>query len=139
MDIPNILKFMHPNAVWSVGEDYESLNWPEQGIEKPTLQQIIDAEPLYLNSQMIANFSIGIQKHIDAIAREKQYESSVYCATYATSTIQPWQQEALAFIEWRDSVWVYSLGELAKFQSGERPAVSFEEFVQELPVIAWPV
>ena len=88
--------------------------------------------------EIIALFSSGLSEYMDAVAAQKQYGSTLLCASYTTSTNEQWKAEADTFIAWRDNVLAYSYTELAKFQSGEREAVSFEEFITELPVISWP-
>lgn len=88
--------------------------------------------------EIVAEFSSGLQEFVDSIAAEKQYSSALHCASYVNSTNDLWRPESLAFIAWRDKVWSYCYQELAKFQSGEREAVTFDEFITELPTIAWP-
>ena len=88
--------------------------------------------------EVLHEFNQGLQEFIDSVAMQKQYETALHCATYATSTIAAWKLEAEQFIAWRDSVWTYSYTELAKFERGERQAVSFEEFLTELPTMVWP-
>lgn len=138
MDIPNILKFMHPNAVWSVGETYESLIWPEQAIAKPTFDDIVAANVLYTRQKFINDFGVAIQEHIDKTAIAKGYRDAISIATYVASTTVEWQQQAETFIAWRDAVWIYSYAELEKFNNGEREAVDINVFLNELPVINWP-
>ena len=94
--------------------------------------------PVKTLPEIVAEFSAGLQEFIDSVAAQKQYGSALYCASYGNSTNQQWKAEAEAFIAWRDGVWVYCYTELAKFESGERAAVSFDEFKTELPAIAWP-
>ncbi len=60
------------------------------------------------------------------------------CSSYVNSTNVTWAAEAVAFVAWRDAVWVYAFAELAKVESGERPRPSVAEIVSELPPIAWP-
>jgi hypothetical protein len=94
--------------------------------------------PVKTLPEIVAEFSAGLQEFIDSVAAQKQYGSALYCASYGNSTNQQWKAEAETFIAWRDGVWVYCYTELAKFESGERAAVSFDEFKTELPAIAWP-
>lgn len=47
MDIFNILRYMHPNAQFSMGDTYDSIVWDSQDIPKPTLQEIESAYPDY--------------------------------------------------------------------------------------------
>jgi len=136
MDIPNILKFMHPDAVWSVGEDYDSLVWPEQEFEKPTLQQIKDAELLYQIKQLITDFGLAIQKHIESTAHAKQYESSLHCASYVASANEAWKLESQTFIDWRDKCWEYAYMVEAKVKAGDK-APTVDEFIAGTPAISW--
>jgi hypothetical protein len=79
-----------------------------------------------------------IQKHIDQVAREKEFGDGYDCASYSSSTNESWQAEALAFIAWRDAVWVYSYTEFAKMENQEREVPTIEDFITELPVMVWP-
>ena len=91
------------------------------------------------NQQEIINsYTESIQEFIDGVAMEKSYKSSLNCASYANCTVPQWKSEADSFIAWRDAVWLYSIGELAKFQTNERPLIPVQQFIQELPAIQWP-
>lgn len=84
------------------------------------------------------DFQAGIEQHIEATARARQYSSAVACASYAQSNVPAWQAEALTFIAWRDAVWAAAFTELAKVQQALRePPASVEEFLTELPAITW--
>lgn len=94
----------------------------------------IDRAPLTMSV-----VQVGIEQHIEATAKARQYSSAVSCASYAASNNPAWQAEALAFIAWRDAVWVYAFAELAKVQNEERePPASVEAFIAELPDMVWP-
>lgn len=138
MDIPNILRFMLPNAIWSVGEDYDSLNWPEQADPKPSLEDIQNAEPGYFKQLTITEYGIAIQSFIDATAKQKNYDSALNCVSYLSCTVDSWKAEAASFSAWRDSVWAYCYTELPKFESGERPLIPVQEFIDEFPPMVWP-
>ena len=84
------------------------------------------------------DYSNAIQAHIDATAQSRQYANGFALASYVSSTIPTWAEEALVFVEWRDQVWVYAYTELAKVQSGARPQPTIDELVSELPQIVWP-
>jgi hypothetical protein len=109
--------------------------WALQAVELATTPPIIPEKTL---EEILREFNFAIQGHIDSIARSRQYESSLHCASYANSTVESWAAESQAFIAWRDSVWSYSYTELAKFENGERQAVTVDEFLTELPAIVWP-
>jgi hypothetical protein len=87
----------------------------------------------------ITDYENAIQNLVDETAREKQFRDGVTLASYIGSTIPRWAAEAMAFVAWRDNVWRYSYGELAKFQAGQRPQPTVEKFLEEIARIAWPV
>ena len=88
--------------------------------------------------QILNDYKYGIQAYLNEVAAQRQYESSLYCISYLNSTIDAWRNEALAFLEWRDAVWTYVLGELPKFLNGDRPLIPLADFITEFPVIVWP-
>jgi len=83
-------------------------------------------------------FEDAIQAHVDATARERTFRDGVTLASYVASTNSQWAAEAQAFVAWRDAIWAYAYAELAEVQGGLRPQPSVEEFLTELPTIAWP-
>jgi len=100
------------------------------------LDEVADPAPPALTP---GDFQTAIDRHIEAVAAQRSYSSEVSLASYVASSIPQWQAEAMAFVEWRDAVWVYALAELAKVQGGQRetPATT-AAFVAELPAIEWP-
>ncbi|WP_234825324.1 hypothetical protein [Agrobacterium pusense] len=86
----------------------------------------------------ITDYENAIQNLVDETAREKQFRDGVTLASYIGSTIQRWAAEAQAFVAWRDNVWFYAYGELAKVQAGARPQPTVEQFLTEIAPIAWP-
>ena len=87
----------------------------------------------------ITDYENAIQNLVDETAREKQFRDGVTLASYIGSTIPRWAAEAMAFVAWRDNVWRYSYGELAKVQAGQRPQPTVDKFLDEIARIAWPV
>ena len=57
-------------------------------------------------AQVIATLESAVQVHINSIAQKRGYDNGVSCASYATSTIPQFAADAVAFVAWRDSVWV---------------------------------
>lgn len=105
----------------------------------PEPPSVIDPDPPAGTPLTAANFQRAIELHVDAVAGERGYSSGVSLATYAGSVVPLWAAEALAFIAWRDAVWVYALTELAKVQAGQREAPeSTGALVRELPAMEWP-
>ncbi|WP_262522687.1 hypothetical protein [Agrobacterium tumefaciens] len=87
----------------------------------------------------ITDYENAIQNLVDSTAREKQFRDGVTLASYTASTRPKWAAEAQAFVAWRDNVWFYAYGELAKVQSGQREQPTVEQFLAEIAPIAWPV
>lgn len=83
-------------------------------------------------------FEEAIEAHIEATATERDYSSATRLASYVASTKPAWKAEAEAFVAWRDDVWEYVFAELAKVQAGTRTEPTIEDFIAELPQIAWP-
>ncbi|NTB01656.1 hypothetical protein [Agrobacterium tumefaciens] len=110
-------------------------------IERPMTQAEIEERQQYLPPPIpaITDYENAIQNLVDATAREKQFRDGVTLASYIGSTIPKWAAEAMAFVAWRDNVWRYSYGELAKVQAGQREQPTVEKFLDEIARIAWPV
>ncbi|SDJ25129.1 hypothetical protein SAMN05428983_0824 [Agrobacterium fabrum] len=86
----------------------------------------------------VIDYENAIQNLVDSTAREKQFRDGVTLASYTASTKPNWAAEAQAFVAWRDNVWFYAYGELAKVQAGQRQQPSVEEFLAEITPIEWP-
>lgn len=83
-------------------------------------------------------YRAAIQTYVDDVARARQYDNGISCASYKDSTNATWAAESAAFIAWRDAVWLYAFGELDKVQNGQRPQPTVQDFLAELPEITWP-
>jgi hypothetical protein len=79
-----------------------------------------------------------LSSYIDVVAQQRQYENAVSCASYISSSIPQWKNEAETFVSWRDEVFTYTIAQIQLMQSGSRSIPSFEEFKTELPEIVWP-
>lgn len=86
----------------------------------------------------ITDYENAIQDMVDSTARARQFRDGVTLASYTTSSKPAWAAEAQAFVEWRDNVWFYAYGELAKVQAGQRPQPTVEQFLGEIDPIVWP-
>lgn len=85
-----------------------------------------------------ADFAAAVQDHLDAKAREREYDSLLTAVTYRNDPNAQYAAEAAALIEWRSDVWTYATAELAKVQNGTRPTPTVAEFIAELPGFVWP-
>lgn len=95
--------------------------------------------PGQIPTATIIDYENAIQNLVDETARERQFRDGVTLASYTASTKPKWATEAQAFVAWRDNVWFYAYGELAKVQAGQREQPSVEQFLAEIAPIAWPV
>ncbi|MNE28095.1 hypothetical protein D3C80_1215250 [compost metagenome] len=105
-------------------------------------EEISDDDPefiAFLNPVRITDYENAIQNLVDSTARERQFRDGVTLASYTASTKPKWAAEAQAFVAWRDNVWFYAYGQLAKVQAGQRPQPTVEQFLGEIAPIAWPV
>jgi len=109
-------------------------------VERPmTPEEIAEIEAISAPTPTITDYENAIQNLVDTTAREKQFRDGVTLASYTASTKPKWAAEAQAFVAWRDNVWFYAYGELAKVQAGQRPQPTVEQFLGEIAPIAWPV
>ena len=84
------------------------------------------------------DYARKVQSHIDTTAVARGYADGVAVASYAASTVSAWAGDALAFVAWRDAVWLYVYQQLAAVQAQQRVAPSPDGLVAELPAITWP-
>jgi hypothetical protein len=101
--------------------------------------QVVDGADVSPNpADLIAGYQAAIQAHVDAKAAERNYTSGVHAASYADSTIPAWKAEALAFIAWRDAVWVQAVTTLAQVQGGQIAPPTVAAMIASLPALVWP-
>lgn len=74
-----------------------------------------------------------VQRHIDDVARSRNYHDGYALANFASSTVEKWAAEARRFIAWRDAVWMQIFD---KLQSGDEE-ISHEMIIASLPEIQW--
>lgn len=101
-------------------------------------EEAIPADDPQIAGPHLTDYRRAIQGHLDQTARTRSYDNGYTIATYAVSSVPAWEAEALAFIAWRDAVWVYAFAELAKVEQGLRTPPSVEDFISELPAMEWP-
>lgn len=80
----------------------------------------------------LADFDAAIRAHIDTVAGERDFDSATDAAAYTQSTQAAWSGEALAFIAYRDAVW------LAFDAAKDKLPATVAEFISGLPAIVWP-
>ncbi len=85
----------------------------------------------------IVDYGRALQDHIDAMAREKQYDNGFTLATYVNSSNDKWAKEAADFIAWRDSCWEYAYNIQIQVENGEIQPPSVEDFIANMPALIW--
>ncbi|MGG7581042.1 hypothetical protein [Rhizobium sp. Nf11,1] len=140
MSLGMALGWKFNNAPGILTVDGVLTGWPEALGDIPTeeeQEEILAEYEAFLSAPTIADYQTAIQEMVDETARGKQFNDGVTLASYANSTNPEWAGQALAFIAWRDQVWLYAYAELEKVQSGEREQPTVEQIIAELPLIAW--
>lgn len=116
--------------------------WNVSGVMQPTVEALQAMIPTYQHLFYYDYFvDVGLpmlEQYIDSVAQQKNYSSSVSCASYVNSTNTQWKNESIAFIAWRDSIYTYVIAQQGLMQSGVRTIPTFAEFQTELPTITWP-
>ena len=133
-----MIAVLRDGIVFYIPDDIENTERQEIAAWEAAGNVIPEYEP-QIPAPTITDYENAIQNLIDSTARERQFRDGVTLASYIGSTIPRWAAEAMAFVAWRDNVWRYSYGELAKVQAGQRPQPTVEKFLDEIARIAWPV
>lgn len=79
----------------------------------------------------------AVQNHLDATVRIRGYDSVVSACSYAAS-VNPFQAEGIACLNWRASVWSACYQILSDVNAGLRSTPTVGELIAELPVMVWP-
>ena len=101
------------------------------------LVNIKTAQDLQTEAQQKAKNTItrAIDAHVESRAKEMEYNSAAHLASYVSSSIPSWAEEAQTFVSWRDEVWIAAINMLETAeQTGEVPDI--EEVISSLP--EWP-
>lgn len=85
----------------------------------------------------IAEIKSAVQNILDLKAKEKDYDTAVYLASYATSTDNEFREQAIRFVAWRDHCWRKCYEILGLFQSGDIPMPTVGEVLRQLPTLDW--
>lgn len=88
--------------------------------------------------QIIAQYTAGVQQHLDDFARTRNYDGILSAATYATSAVPKFKAEGQYAVEARDATWAKSYEVMAEVEAGTRPMPTLEQLIAELPVLTWP-
>ena len=88
--------------------DVPNITWLYLDANNNVVASLVDPAlpPVPTTAQIIAQLETAVQTYVDSIAKKRGYDSGVSCASYASSTITTFAADALAFIKWRDDVWI---------------------------------
>lgn len=124
------------------GEPIFITTWTVPDIPEPSVEELEAMIP-GLQTQFDIWYFINhgtplIEPFMDSVAAQRQYTSTITCASYANSTVPEWKAQAEAFVAWRDQILSYTMTQVQLMQGEQRSVPTFEEFITELPVIVWP-
>lgn len=88
---------------------------------------------------ILTTLTNAVQEHLDATARERNYDGILSLCTYATSTNIKFAAEGQAGVTWRDAVWAKCYEIMDEVISDTRPIPTKEELISLLPTFTWPV
>lgn len=84
-----------------------------------------------------AAITAAIDAHVEATAQSRGYNGAAHLASYVTSGVDVWAQEAVAFVAWRDAVWLAAYETLGvALAAGKAPDTA--GVIAALPSIKWP-
>ncbi len=79
------------------------------------------------------------QERLDAFARTRGYDGVLSACTYATSTLQRFQEEGQYCVQARDATWLALYTLMAEVEAGQRPIPSsYADIEPLLPALEWP-
>lgn len=87
----------------------------------------------------ILEYTAALKRHLDFIARARDYDSEQSIISYLSSTNATWRSEAVAYLAWRDSVWDAAYNVFDLVESGTIEVPPLVEFIENLPKITWPI
>lgn len=149
MTIVDVVNIIYPgqlelgNVTFGQGDNGIVINsWAVPNQPEPTVESLESQIPS-LQAQFDLWYFVNIGQpqlmpFLDSVAQERQYDSAISCASYVSSSIPAWKAQADAFVNWRDSVFTYTIAQVQLMQSGQRSVPTFEEFKTELPEMVWP-
>ena len=101
--------------------------------ELETQRYLNNAETTVLTAFKYANVTAIVQKILDDEAKSLGYDSINSAIVYIGSPNSKFNDEAIAFRDWKSDVWTKVEGIMEDVASGDREEPTLEEFIGELP------
>lgn len=98
----------------------------------------LQATPFTTVAEIIAQYTMAVQKHLDTFAQTRNYDNILSAATYATSTVPKFKVEGQYAVEARDETLAKCYEVLAEVEAGTRPMPTLDDLLIELPILEWP-
>lgn len=119
-----------PVEAWEVGVDMATVTYAMVDL---TAEEIA-AQAANIKAQVAA----AVQRHLDAAVAERGYSSAAAAVSYVGDPNPQWDAEGGAVRDWRSAVWTVCFAALDAVLAGERPPLTPDEMVAELPPLVWP-
>ena len=132
-------ELFHEDLVWvECPYDVVQERWRYDPVGNTFLEPLPAAEPTLSPEETLKTMQDAIQSHMDAKARERNYDGILSLCTYATSTNSKFAAEGQAGVIWRDACWAKGYEIMADVQAGNRAIPTKDELLAELPAFTWP-
>lgn len=95
-------------------------------------------DPADVERALVERTTAAVQRWMDSIASERNYDGILSLCTYATSTNPKFRAEGQAGVEWRDRCWALGYQIIEEVRSGTRPVLTEDEVVAMMPPMQWP-
>jgi len=100
------------------------------------LAEAIAEQEVEYNKAVQSSYVKAVDEHLDAKAREYNYDDVKTAVTYADEpSVASFQTEGQAFRAWRSLVYAHMYTEFSKIEAGIRTMPTIEEMIAELPAL----
>jgi len=96
------------------------------------------AEQEARKSILIRTMTASVQRHMDSVAAQRNYDGIQSAALRAALPNSPFHAEGVAYGEWMDACWSYCYQVQADVEAGAREQPSTEVLIAELPELVLP-
>lgn len=83
--------------------------------------------------EIVATYTKAVDDYVEARARALKYNGAAHLASYVSSTVPDWANEAQEFVAWRDEVWLYVLAVYETAQLDPESFPALQDLLESLP------